>query len=92
MPCPQGISIPACFAAYNTSYSIGWMTGMFNYLTSVGASNVDVHLASDCIECGACKKKCPQHIDIPEELKSVCRRLQPGPVGPALRLYPKLPF
>ena len=92
MPCPKGISIPACFAAYNTSYSIGWFTGVFNYFTSVGASSTDVHLASHCIECGACKKKCPQHIDIPEELKAVRRRLQPGPVEPALKLYAKLPF
>ena len=92
MPCPKGISIPACFAAYNNSYSIGWYTGMFGYLTSVGANGADIHLASDCIECGACKKKCPQHIDIPEELKAVRRRLQPGPVEPALKLYAKLPF
>ena len=92
MPCPKGISIPACFAAYNNSYSIGWFTGMFNYLTSVGASSTDLHLASHCVECGACKKKCPQHIDIPEELKAVRRRLQPGPVEPALKLYAKLPF
>ena len=92
MPCPKGISIPACFAAYNTSYSIGWMTGMFGYLTSVGANGADVHLVSDCVECGACKKKCPQHIDIPEELKAVRKRLQPNPLGPALKAYSKLPF
>ena len=92
MPCPQGISIPACFSAYNTSYSIGWMTGVFGYLTSVGANGSDIHLASDCIECGACKRKCPQHIDIPEELKEVRKRLQPNPLGPALKAYSQLPF
>jgi predicted aldo/keto reductase-like oxidoreductase len=92
MPCPQGISIPSCFAAYNASYSIGLYTGMFNYLTTVGASNSELHLASDCVECGACVRKCPQHIDIPTQLKAVCHRLQPGPVEPALRLYAKLPF
>lgn len=91
MPCPQGISIPACFSAYNTSYSIGWMTGMMGYLTSVGASGADIHLVSDCIECGACKKKCPQHIDIPEELKAVRKRLQPNPLGTALKMYSKSP-
>ena len=91
MPCPKGISIPACFAAYNTSYSIGWVTGMFGYLTSVGANGTDAHLVSDCVECGACKAKCPQHIDIPEELKAVRRRLQPNPLGPALKAYSKLP-
>ncbi|MDO4400920.1 MAG: aldo/keto reductase [Coriobacteriia bacterium] len=92
MPCPKGISIPACFAAYNTSYSIGLFTGMFGYLTSVGAAGKDYHLVSDCIECGACKKKCPQHIDIPEELKAVRKRLEPPVLKPALGVYSKLPF
>ena len=92
MPCPQGISIPACFAAYNTSYSIDWMTGMMGYLTSVGANGQDLHLVSDCIECGACKKKCPQHIDIPEELKEVRKRLQPNPFGSVLKAYSRFPF
>ena len=92
MPCPQGISIPACFSAYNTSYSIGWFTGVFGYLTSVGANGSDIHLVSDCIECGACKKKCPQHIDIPEELKEVRKRLQPNPLGPALKVYSQQPL
>lgn len=92
MPCPKGISIPACFAAYNTSYSIGWVTGMYSYLTTVGANSVDFHLASHCIECGTCKKKCPQHIDIPEELKAVRKRLQPAPLEPALNIYAKLPI
>ena len=45
-----------------------------------------------CIECGACKRKCPQHIDIPEELKEVRKRLQPNPLGPALKAYSQLPF
>ena len=92
MPCPKGISIPACFAAYNTSYSIGWCTGVFGYLTSVGANGADIHLVSDCVECGACKKKCPQHIDIPEELKAVRKRLEPPVLKPGLKVYSKLPF
>jgi predicted aldo/keto reductase-like oxidoreductase len=29
---------------------------------------------SGCIECGACASACPQHIDIPEELKKVHKR------------------
>jgi predicted aldo/keto reductase-like oxidoreductase len=34
MPCPKGINIPGCFAAYNTSYAQGFKTGMQQYLTS----------------------------------------------------------
>lgn len=77
MPCPKGINIPSLFGAYNTSYSVNWFTGVMNYFMSTGSLGTDPHYASDCIECGACMKKCPQHIDIPEELKHVRRRLQP---------------
>lgn len=34
--------------------------------------------ASLCIECGQCLEKCPQHIDIPEVLKSVVEEME-GP-------------
>lgn len=77
MPCPKGINIPSLFNAYNTSYSVNWFTGAMNYFMSAGALGTDPHYASDCIECGACAKKCPQHIAIPEELKHVRHRLQP---------------
>lgn len=77
MPCPVGINIPSLFSAYNTSYSVNWFTGAMNYFMSVGALGSHPHYASDCIECGQCAKKCPQHIDIPGELKHVRHRLQP---------------
>ena len=32
-----------------------------------------VGLASDCTECEACVKECPQHIDIPEVMKDVAK-------------------
>ena len=71
MPCPRGICIPALFAAYNESFSIGRRTGVFHYFISAGACGMDVHIASDCIECGACVAKCPQHIDVPAQMKNV---------------------
>jgi len=79
MPCPKGVSIPACFAAYNESFAMGWFTGVEHYLITVGAGSARPHLASDCVGCGACVKKCPQHIDIPAQLRAVKKRLQfPG--------------
>ena len=77
MPCPQGISIPSLFAAYNESYSLGWRTGFFHYMMSVGITSGDPKLATSCIDCGACVKKCPQHINVPERMTDVAHRLQP---------------
>ncbi len=31
--------------------------------------------ASNCAECGECEEHCPQHINIPDELKKVHARL-----------------
>lgn len=76
MPCPKGVNIPMCFAAYNTSFAHGWYQGMHQYITASGAMVDDAHFASDCIGCGACLEKCPQHIKIPDELISVKWRLQ----------------
>jgi predicted aldo/keto reductase-like oxidoreductase len=79
MPCPQGINIPGCFAAYNTSYAIGWMTGEIQYMTFSAAAGEHGHFAGDCISCGKCEQHCPQHIAIRKELKAVKRRLElPG--------------
>lgn len=79
IPCPKGVNIPMCFAAYNTSFAHGWYQGMYQYITASGAMVGDAHFASDCVRCGACLEKCPQHIKIPEKLASVKRRLQaPG--------------
>lgn len=86
MPCPQGISIPSIFAAYNESYSLGWRTGFFNYMLSIGVTSGEPRLASNCIGCGACVKKCPQHIDIPNRLADVQRRLQPPGLKVALKV------
>jgi predicted aldo/keto reductase-like oxidoreductase len=79
MPCPQGINIPGCFGAYNTSYAIGWLTGEIQYMTFSASGGEHGHFAGDCVSCGKCEKHCPQHIAIRKELKAVKRRLElPG--------------
>ena len=35
MPCPKGINIPGCFAAYNASYAHSWFTGLSQYLSLI---------------------------------------------------------
>jgi predicted aldo/keto reductase-like oxidoreductase len=66
MPCPKGINIPQIFNAY-TYYNVYGMPdqakGMWN-----GYKDAPV---SDCIHCGVCNKKCPQHIDVMTKLKEV---------------------
>ena len=44
----------------------------------------------DCIACGACAKKCPQHIDIPTELASARKRVEPLVMGDIVRLIGKV--
>ena len=90
MPCPAGISIPSSFAAYNESFALGWFTGVFHYMISAGVGDAKPKFATDCIECGSCKAKCPQHIDIPAELKQVTKRLQPPGFKQAAAVYNKL--
>ncbi|MFZ2471077.1 MAG: aldo/keto reductase [Methanothrix sp.] len=71
MPCPSNVSIPECFEMYNQGcmfdapdvarYNYGFLGGMFG---SPG-------FASQCQECGDCEEKCPQGIQIREQLKKV---------------------
>lgn len=84
MPCPKGVNIPGCFAAYNASYAHGWFTGISQYMTASAIRTGSPKLASACVSCGACARKCPQHIDIPARLVDARRRLTPGPIGAAL--------
>ncbi len=87
MPCPQGINIPGCFSAYNASYAHGWFTGLSQYFTASAIRTSSPKLVSNCVRCGACARKCPQHIDIPSRLEDVGRRFHPGPVGWALKAW-----
>ena len=77
MPCPQGVNIPACFASYNASYSMGRVTGMILYTTSTAANRDKRGTASLCIQCGKCEQHCPQSIGIRSSLNEVERRMEP---------------
>lgn len=68
LPCPMGIDIPANFDYYNMGHihnSIEQSRNFYNrpYFTSRKATN--------CVGCGACLAKCPQHLNIPEYLKMI---------------------
>lgn len=87
MPCPHGVNIPGSFSAYNASYAHGWFTGAWQYYAASAVRTSEPKLVSNCVRCGACARKCPQHIDIPACLADVGRRFQPGPVGWVLKVW-----
>ena len=81
MPCPEGVNIPVCFDNYNNLYmsdnaeevKFFYAAGLSGVL-SVGKPG----FASQCVECGECLEKCPQHLEIPAILRSVVEELE-GP-------------
>ena len=76
MPCPSGVNIPACFASYNASYSLGYVAGIQQFFTSTGLVTLVPSSPSQCINCGKCEKHCPQHLPIMKLLVLVRRRLE----------------
>ena len=88
MPCPHGVNIPGCFSAYNASYAVGFMSGMMQYVTSTGMNHPIKNFSGrNCEKCGACEKKCPQHIGIIKSLEAVSGRMEPFWVRAILKLY-----
>ncbi len=79
MPCPANVNIPLCFELYNNLYlEDDPDTVKFMYAARVGgALGLDEPVfASQCVQCGQCLEKCPQHIDIPNVLGSVVGELE----------------
>jgi uncharacterized protein len=80
MPCPEGVNIPQNFAYLNnvsleTSRFRRFLTRsayrkLVNSKTKVNLKNPNGN-ASLCIKCGKCIQKCPQKINIPDELETV---------------------
>ena len=91
LPCPRGVNIPGCLAAYNASFAVDLFTGLQQYATSTNISDAVNHSsARRCNGCGVCVKACPQGIDVPAQLKRVARRLEPPPVRWGARLFRRL--
>lgn len=88
-PCPKGVDIPMCFAAYNTSFSDNLFTGMKEYMMCTTLRKVRSN-AGLCIKCGRCEQHCPQHIAIREELAKVRRRLENPAYKIAAAVVPRI--
>ena len=67
MPCPLGVEIPRVFALYNYYRISGFRIPFDNAYSTL----TDNERASNCIQCGQCVKKCPQHLTIPEFMEEI---------------------
>ncbi len=68
-PCPAGIEIPRIFNmfTYKNVYDLkDHAQHMFNEYVEKGGA-----LSDKCLNCGFCERKCPQHLQIREQLKKV---------------------
>jgi len=77
MPCPVGVNIPGCFSAYNMRYSMGYVAGMQQFITSTGFTSEKSSSPSLCVKCGKCETHCPQKLSIMKELANVKKKMEP---------------
>lgn len=72
MPCPEGVDIPRNFSLYNDHHLFRDPAAIMRYRTFLS----DKGKASNCIQCGICLEKCPQNIEIPDELAKVKQQFE----------------
>lgn len=76
--CPMNVQIPRLFSLYNADLQEAdfkpWSAHEELYNNLVLTEGLGV--ASDCIECGACEDRCPQHLAIREHLKEVAAHFE----------------
>jgi predicted aldo/keto reductase-like oxidoreductase len=68
LPCPQGVNIPHNLTMYNDLFAFQTHE---NSLMLYQRMTSPEQRASNCIDCGECEEKCPQHIPIAREMKKV---------------------
>lgn len=79
VPCPKGVSIPEIFDQYNTASMRGLLEDDKNILYTEYKNLVERNQgANQCVNCGACVKQCPQHIEIPLKIKEAHSKLLDG--------------
>lgn len=89
MPCPEGVRIPTCFETYNNIhvFKMG-ENAKFLYSLRMGSHMAgETGHASKCTECGECIEKCPQNIQIPDELKKVASQMESPEMEEKLKAF-----
>ncbi|MDR1000930.1 MAG: aldo/keto reductase [Clostridiales bacterium] len=76
-PCPQEINIPHLFSIMNYHKVYGLTDyARKQYAEALeGKGWVKTKMPADCIECGQCEGKCPQHLKIIDQLKETHKAL-----------------
>ena len=72
MPCPNGVNIPRVFELANYYRVYGLEDYAVEQYRALVAGDQD---AGQCVECGECLERCPQGIQIPEQLKEAAEML-----------------
>ncbi|HEX9913990.1 MAG TPA: aldo/keto reductase, partial [Candidatus Bathyarchaeia archaeon] len=78
MPCPQGVEIPTILGLYNEYYMSGQGDEVKNkYWQQI---TPETH-STNCVACGQCEEKCPQHLPI-RKFMGETSRMFPQPEKP----------
>lgn len=72
--CPMNIAIPDYFSLLN--YSKAFPKAHAEQLLRYQQTTAKKGKPSDCIECGQCEEKCPQHIQVRDFLKQVSEQFE----------------
>ena len=67
------VDIPAVFQCYNQLSEDSHARWRYIQMTTFRKETTN---AAKCVGCGACTKKCPQHLDIPQLLKEAKKELE----------------
>ena len=68
-PCPAGIDIPEIFSAY-TFHNVYELSGQAKHMFGKILEK-EGRTFKDCMDCGECEGKCPQHLEIRRQLERV---------------------
>lgn len=75
-PCPQNIIIPKIFNMYTYHNVYGLTNTAKNEFENYKKNAKDGAMPEACIDCGICEDKCPQHLDIRNEMRRVVKVLE----------------
>ncbi len=95
MPCPAAVDIPTCLDVYNNLHMFKkeMESKMMYTMRLAGIVSADEpHFASQCIKCGECLERCPQHLPIPDLLEEVVKDLEGDDMGVRIEMVKEMFF